>query len=55
MNLMVTIDWKSIIALGASVVGTILVAKIDPIAAERVSIHLIDAGKELALAGNSER
>lgn len=55
MNCTVIIDWKFVVALGAAAVGTIFAVKMDASAAERVSIHAIDAGKEYALAGNSER
>ena len=52
MSFVVTIDWKFVVALGASAVGTIFAAKMDASAAERVSIHAIDAGKECAVAVN---
>lgn len=55
MNCTVTIDWKFVVALGAAAVGIIFAVKMDASAAEQVSIHAIDAGKEFALAGNSER
>ncbi len=55
MNCTVTIDWKFVVALGAAAVGTIFAVKMDASAVERVSIHAIDAGREYALAGNSER
>lgn len=55
MNCTVIIDWKFVVALGTAAVGTIFAVKMDASAAERVSIHAIDAGKEYALAGNSER
>ena len=54
MNLNVTIDWKFVVALGTVVVGTIFAVKMDADAAERVSIHAIDACKEYAIAGNSD-
>ena len=53
MNLAVTIDWKFVVALGAAACGIILCAKMSPEAAERVSIHAVDACKELAVAINS--
>lgn len=55
MNLNVTIDWKFVVALGTAAVGVIFAVKMDGTAAERVSIHAIDACKELAIAGNSDR
>lgn len=55
MDLKVVLDWKSFAALGASVVAAILAIKLDSDAAERVSTHAVDAGKELAVAGNSNR
>lgn len=55
MNLNVTIDWKFVVALGTAVVGTIFAMKMDAEAAERVSIHAVDAYKEFAIAGNSDR
>ena len=55
MNCTVTIDWKFVVALGAAAVGTIFAVKMEASAAERVSIHVIDACKEFTLAGNSER
>ena len=53
MNLTVLIDWKFVVALGAATVGTIFAVKMDASAAERVSIHAIDAGKEYAVTINS--
>ncbi len=53
MNFNVTIDWKFVVALGASAVGTIFAIKMDADAVERVSIHAIDACKENVVAGNS--
>ena len=55
MNLNVTIDWKFVVALGTAVAGTIFAVKMDAEAAERVSIHAIDACKDYAIAGNSDR
>ena len=55
MNLTVTIDWKFIVALGTSAVGIIFAVKMDSTAAERVSTHAVDACKEYAIAGNSDR
>ena len=55
MNLNVTIDWKVVVALGTVTVGIIFAIKMDTDATERVSIHAIDAYKEYAIAGNSDR
>lgn len=55
MNLLVTIDWKFVAALGAAVCGIILTSKMDSDAAERVSTHTVDACKECAVAANSSR
>jgi hypothetical protein len=55
MNLTVVIDWKFVAALGAATVGIIFATKMNASAAERVSTHVVDACKEYALAGNSER
>ena len=55
MNLNVTIDWKFVVALGTVTVGSIFAIKMDADATERVSIHAIDAYKEYAIAGNSDR
>ena len=55
MNFVVTIDWKFVVALGAATVGTIFAIKMDASAAERVSIHAVDACKEYAVAGNGNR
>ena len=55
MNLLVTIDWKFVTALGAAVSGIILATKMDSEAAERVSTHAVEACKECAAAANSSR
>ena len=55
MNFVVTLDWKFVVALGAAIIGIILGTKMDPDAAERVSIHAIDACKEFAVAGNGNQ
>ena len=51
----VKIDWKFVVALGAAVVGIIFAVKMDASAVERVSDHMVDACKELAVAGNGNR
>lgn len=53
MNLTVLIDWKFVVALGATAVGIIFAMKIMPTAVERVSIHAIEASKEYAVSINS--
>ena len=55
MSFLVTIDWKFAVALGVAVSGIILSLKMEPDAAERVSIHAVDACKEFAVAGNSNQ
>ena len=55
MNFDVKIDWKFIVALGAATVGSIFAIKMDSVAAEKVSTHVVDAFKEYAIAGNSDR
>lgn len=46
-------DWKIVTALGCSVIAIIFVSKLDADALERVSIHGIDAIKELAVANSN--
>ena len=55
MSFVVTLDWKFVVALGAAVCGIILSAKMEPDAAERVSIHAVDACKEYVVAGNGNQ
>lgn len=55
MNYSVILDWKFIAALGAAVSGIIISAKMDSNAAERVSIHVVDACKEFMVAGNGNQ
>lgn len=55
MNFVVTLDWKFVVALGAAACGIILCSKMSPEAAEKVSIHAIDASQEITVAGNSNR
>ena len=50
MNVTVNIGWKFILALGAVVVPTIFAIKMDADAAERVSIHAIDAFRDAEIA-----
>ena len=50
MNITVNIGWKSILALGGSIVAGIFVWKMDDDAPERVSIHAIDAIKDAKIA-----
>ena len=55
MSFAVTIDWKFVVALGVAVGGIILCVKMEPDAAERVSIHVVDAYKEFLVAGNGNQ
>ena len=54
MNFVVTIDWKFVVALGVVAIGSIFAAKMDAEAAERVSIHAVDACKELSVVAISD-
>ena len=53
MNFSIQVDWKFVVALGASVAAVIFAAKMDGTEAEQVSIHAIDTCKELVEARNS--
>lgn len=55
MSFVLTVDWRFVAALGAAVSGIILSAKMEPDAAERVSIHAIDTCKEFAVASYSDQ
>ena len=46
----VIIDWKFVVALGAAAVGIIFAVKMPADAAERVSVHAIDACQGHAIA-----
>ena len=48
MSFVVNLDWKFVVALGAAACGIILCVKMDADSAEKVSIHSIDACKEIA-------
>lgn len=50
MSFVVIIDWKFTVALGVATVGTIFAIKMDPAAAERVSVHVADALKDYVVA-----
>ena len=50
MNFTVTIDWKLVVALGATAVGLVFASTMESSAAERVSIHVVDAVKEYVMA-----
>lgn len=50
MNVVVNVDWKFVVALGAATAVTILANKMDAGAAERVSSNMLDTCKELAIA-----
>ena len=45
MNLVANVDWKFVVALGASAVGIIFAVKMDADAVERVSIHFAKSDK----------
>lgn len=49
-NFSVTIDWKFVVALGASAVGIIFAVKMDDAAVERVSTNVVNACREFAIA-----
>ena len=53
MDVKVVLDWKSFLALGGSVVASIVACKLDTSEAERVSTHAVDISKELMVARNS--
>lgn len=55
MNFTVIFDWKSVVALGGSVVAILLVLKLDSASAKEVSTHAVDACKEYAVAVNGTR
>jgi len=55
MNFVVTLDWKFVVAIGTAACGIILCAKMSPEAAERVSVHAIDACQEIIVAGISNQ
>lgn len=48
MNCNVNIDWKFVVALGVAAAISKFAWNMDSDAAERVSIHAIDAYKEVA-------
>ena len=50
MSCTLTVDWRFVAALGVAVSGIILSSKMEADAAERVSIHVIDACAELLAA-----
>jgi len=50
MDIQVTIDWKSILALGGSVALLISLSKLNNNQLENISIHGIDSAKEYAIA-----
>ena len=54
MNITVEIGWKFIVALGAAIGITIFASKMDSQAAERVSIHAIDAFRDAEIAMNGK-
>ncbi len=54
MNLIVSLDWRFVVALGLAASSVILVSKLDSSAAEQVSIHAIDAGASLVRSDNEK-
>ena len=54
MQLIVKLDWKSFAAIGLSIIGIFSVKKMDPEQVEEVSIHAIDACKEVVPAFSRE-
>lgn len=50
MDVKMVIDYKVVLAVGASVVGIIFAVKLDPIAVKEVSHYAINAAKEYAVA-----
>lgn len=48
INISVDLNWKSFSAIGASLIGLVIVKKMDPNQAKEVSIHAIDACKGVA-------
>lgn len=50
MNCSVVFDWKLAVALGSAVVAVIFAAKMNATDAKEVSIKVIDACKEYAVA-----
>lgn len=54
MNSTITIDWKFIAALGASVTGIIFAVKMDADAVENVSTHIADACRDYAISSTEK-
>lgn len=54
MSTTVNIGWKFILALGVAVATTIFAVKMDANAAERVSIHAIEAIRDAEIAIHSK-
>ena len=50
MNLNVNIDWKFVVAVGVSTAGIIFAVKMDSKSAETALNHMVDAGKDYAIA-----
>ncbi len=50
MNVVLTIDWRFVVALGGASIGVIFAVKMDSAAAEQVMIQAVHACKELAVA-----
>lgn len=54
MNFTVTLNWKSFAAMGLSAIGIIFALKMDPEQAKEVSIHTVDACKDLRSNKNAD-
>lgn len=52
MSFVVKVDWKLVVALGTTVIGTILAVKVDSDAAEKVLTYTVDTCKEFLVARN---
>lgn len=53
MNVSILIDWKFAAAIGTTVVCGIFVSKMNPSVVEKVSIQVVGAVKDYAIAINS--
>lgn len=54
MSYSVVIDWRFIVALGASTASIIFLSKIDSADAKEVAIHVIDTFKGTTIALNGD-
>ena len=55
MSVIVYVNWKLAVALGAVACGIILSSKVKPEAAERVLTHAVDTCKEFMVARNGNQ